>query len=52
MAAVPVSLGHGYEYDIQQAGRKHGEMDGASEGHQVRKLLWSLCILFALVLHF
>lgn len=36
MAAVSVTMGHGYEYDLQQAGRKHGEVDGAFEGHQVR----------------
>ena len=35
MAAIPVPLGYGYEHGIQQAWRKHGEVDGASERYQV-----------------
>ena len=38
LVAVPVSLGHGHEYDLQQTGRKHGEMDGAAQRYQVRKM--------------
>ena len=36
MASVPVSLGYGYEHGVQQTGRKHGEVDGSSQRHQVR----------------
>lgn len=44
LAAVSVTLGHGHEYDLQQTGRKHGEVDGAFEGHQVSKnMLFSKC---------
>ena len=36
MAPISVTVGHGHEHDLQQTGRKHGEVDGAFEGHQVR----------------